>query len=112
MAPLLVVVSEPEFDRDVKRLGKKYRRIGEDIRALLREFNEFGIHGDVMIGFDREVRKVRLTNRSANRGKSGGFRALYVVDDDSTIRMIRIYSKTEESSLSRAEIRRILKSLP
>ena len=112
MARPLDIISEPEFDRDVRRLRKKYRRIGDDIRALLREFNEFGIHGDVMVGFDREVRKVRLTNRSANRGKSGGFRALYVLDDDSTIRMIRIYSKTEESSLSRAAIRRVLKSLP
>ena len=104
-------LTAPEFDRDVKKLRKKYRRIGEDIRALMHEFEALGIHGELMIGYDREVRKVRLTNRSANRGKSGGFRALYLVEDEFTIRLIRLYSKTEESSISRAVIRRTLRFL-
>lgn len=111
MAQPLVIISEPDFDRDVKRLRKRFRRIGEDIRALLRDFEDLGIHGERLVGFDREVRKVRLTNRSANRGKSGGFRALYVVENESVIRLIRIYSKTEESTVRQTEISRILKSL-
>ena len=112
MSSPLVINTEPEFDRDVRRLKKKYRLIAEDIRGLLQDFNRLGIHGELVVGFDREVRKVRLTNRSAKRGKSGGFRALYVVDNDSIIRLIRLYSKTEESTLSRAETSRILKFLP
>lgn len=110
--PPLVIISEPDFDRDVKRLRKKYRLISEDLRGLLQDFETLGIHGERMVGFQREVRKVRLTNRSANRGKSGGFRALYVVENESTIRLIRLYSKTEDSTLSRAEIRRTLRFLP
>ncbi|MCY3797072.1 MAG: hypothetical protein OXG84_04660 [Chloroflexi bacterium] len=106
------ILTAPQFDRDVKRLRKKYRRIGEDLRALLQEFEALGVHGELMIGYGRELRKVRLTNRSANRGKSGGFRALYVTENDSTIRLIRLYSKTEESTLSRAEISRTLRFLP
>ena len=51
-------LTAPEFDRDVKKLSKKYRRIGEDIRALLHEIEALGIHGELMIGYDREVRKV------------------------------------------------------
>ncbi len=78
---------------------------------MLRDFEDLGIHGERLVGFDREVRKVRLTNRSANRGKSGGFRALYVVENESVIRLIRIYSKTEESTVRQTEISRILKSL-
>lgn len=112
MSAPLDIISEPEFDRDVKRLRKKYRLIAEDIRGLLQDFNRLGIHGELMVGYDREVRKVRLTNRSANRGKSGGFRALYVVENESTIRLVRLYSKTEESTLSRADIRRTLRFLP
>ncbi|MCY3979735.1 MAG: hypothetical protein OXG23_16670 [Chloroflexi bacterium] len=106
------ILTAPQFDRDVKRLRKKYRRIGEDLRALLQEFEALDVHGELMIGYGRELRKVRLTNRSANRGKSGGFRALYVTENDSTIRLIRLYSKTEESTLSRAEISRTLRFLP
>lgn len=112
MAQPLVIISEPDFDRDVRRLRKKYRLIAEDIRVLLQDFEKFGIHGERLVGFDREVRKVRLTNRSAKRGKSGGFRALYIVENESTIRLIRIYSKTEKSTLSQAEIRRTLEYLP
>ena len=112
MSSPLVINTEPEFDRDVRRLKKKYRLLAEDIRGLLQDFNRLGIHGELVVGFGREVRKVRLTNRSAKRGKSGGFRALYVVDNESIIRLIRLYSKTEESTVSRAEIRRILQFLP
>ncbi len=112
MSSPLVINTEPEFDRDVRRLKRKYRLIAEDIRGLLQDFNRLGIHGELVVGFDREVRKVWLTNRSAKRGKSGGFRALYVVDNESIIRLIRLYSKTEESTVSGAEIRRILRFLP
>ena len=112
MSLSLVVISEPNFERDFKRLRKKYRLIGEDLRGLLRDFETLGIHGDRMAGYVREVRKVRLTNRSANRGKSGGFRALFVVENETTIRLFRLYSKTEESSISRSEIRRAIRYLP
>lgn len=108
----IVIISEPEFDRDVKRLRKKNRLIAEDIRGLLQDFNRLGIYGELVVGFDREFRNVRLTNRSAKRGKSGGFRALYVVENEFTIRLIRLYSKTEEAILSRVEVVRILESLP
>ncbi|MYE27138.1 MAG: hypothetical protein F4X87_07940 [Chloroflexi bacterium] len=57
------ILTAPQFDRDVKRLRKKYRRIGEDLRALLQEFEALGVHGELMIGYGRELRKVRLTNR-------------------------------------------------
>lgn len=112
MKPSLVVLTTDEFDRDVKRLRRKYRRIAEDIRGLLQDFERLGIHGDRIRGLSRLVRKVRLTNRSANRGKSGGFRALYVVDAENVIRLFRIYSKTEEDTLSLFEISRSLDALP
>ena len=81
MSQPLVVITAPDFDRDVKRLRKKYRLIRADIQDLLNDFERLGIHGDRIVGFDRDVRKVRLTNRTASRGKSGGFHALYVVED-------------------------------
>ena len=111
MKPVIVVLTADEFDRDVKRLRRKYRRIAEDIRGLLEDFERLGIHGDRIRGLPRSVRKVRLTNRSANRGKSGGFRALYIVEGASTIRLIRMYSKTEEDTLTLFEISRTLDSL-
>ena len=111
MKPVIVVLTADEFDRDVKRLRRKYRRIAEDIRGLLEDFERLGIHCDRIRGLPRSVRKVRLTNRSASRGKSGGFRALYVVEGASTIRLIRMYSKTEEDTLTLFEISRTLDSL-
>ncbi len=112
MSQSLLIISEPDFDRDVKRLRKKYRLIYRDLQVMIEDFEQLGIHGERIVGVDREVRKVRLTNRSAKRGKSGGFRVLYIVENETTIRLIRIYSKTEESSISRAEITRTIESLP
>jgi len=50
---------------------------------------------------------VRLPNRAARRGKSGGFRVIYYVQFSDRVTLLTIYSKTDETDLSIAEIRQL-----
>ena len=66
------------FVKDIKRLRKRYRLIEQDIESLMAEMAHESYRSDYMPKFGREVYKVRLTNRSARRGKRGGFRVIYL----------------------------------
>jgi mRNA-degrading endonuclease RelE of RelBE toxin-antitoxin system len=55
------------------------------------------------------VYKVRLKNSDTQRGKSGGYRIIYYLKTDADIVLLTIYSKSEQSDITTAEIRRIIK---
>jgi len=57
---------------------------------------------------DRTVYKVRLPNRSAGRGKSGGFRVIYQDRDGELVLLLLIYSKTERADMPDALIQRVI----
>ena len=99
----------PEFKKEVKKLKKKYPRVRDDIKGLLDDFETQGIHGDLVPDIGRTVYKVRLTNKSAKKGKSSGFRALYALEKMNTIILFHIYSKTAKNDVSPGEIRNKLK---
>ena len=107
----LVIDTTSEFDRDVKKLKKRYRRIEEDLRNLLHEMENLNYRGRFVAGFGQAVYKVRLTNRSARRGKSGGFRVIYQRIDDDEFLFLHIYSKSDKSDVSEGEISRMLSDL-
>ena len=98
------IVTTSDFDNDVKQLRRRFRRIHLDIEALIDEMERAGYRGIRMSGFGRDLFKVRLTNRSARRGKSGGFRAIYAPDKDGRFVFVHIYSKTDQNDASASEI--------
>ena len=50
------------------------------------------------------ARKGRVGDRSAGKGKSGGFRYIYIyIVIDGTIYLIHFYGKNEKDNLSKAE---------
>ena len=50
---------------------------------------------------------MRLPNRAARRGKSGGFRVIYYAQIDDVVTLLTIYSKTEASDISVREIQEL-----
>ncbi len=107
----LKVETTADFDQEVKQLNKRFRRIGEDLRDLIAEMSEMGYRGARVSHTGYEVYKVRVRSRSAQRGKSGGFRVLYVRQDDDTLLFIHIYSKSDKAGTSPSELRRILRDI-
>lgn len=104
----IVFAYSRSFVRDFKQLRKRHRRIQDDWDSLLAEINDAGYRGQSVPGFGGAVFKVRLTNRSTRRGKSGGFRAIYEVVTPSQFRFMHIYSKSDKDEISDREVSRML----
>ncbi|MDQ7015805.1 MAG: type II toxin-antitoxin system RelE/ParE family toxin [Gammaproteobacteria bacterium] len=92
------------FQRQLKRLARKYRRIRADIQPIL----DRHMPGDHVAGVAATVLKVRVSNSDANRGRSGGYRILYYVQTEDDIVLLTIYSKSEQGDVSINELREIL----
>jgi len=103
----LKIVSLTSFAKDVKRLCKKYKQIASDLKALKNELDKNPKAG---ITLGSNCYKIRIPNSSVPTGKSGGFRVIYYfIDEDETIYLMAIYSKSEIETISDEKIIDILK---
>lgn len=98
------------FLKQLKRLSKKYRRIRDDLQPILEKLAAGGVPGDQIQGAGHMAYKVRVANRDARRGASGGYRVIYYLQTESSRLLVAIYSKSEQSDIATDEIRRILKA--
>ena len=96
------------FTRNLRRLARKYPSLADDVDGLITELELDYRPGDRMRRVGRNVYKVRLPNRSARRGKSGGFRVIYQDRDGILVLLLLIYSKTERSNIPDEAIRRVI----
>jgi len=71
------VIPTDTFIKNVKRLKKKYPGIKDDIDDLSEALSENPDLG-VSIPGAQGVRKVRWDNRDSAKGKSGGYRIIYL----------------------------------
>jgi mRNA-degrading endonuclease RelE of RelBE toxin-antitoxin system len=65
------------FKRQLKRLSRKYRRIRSDVQPLIEQLEAGETPGEQIQGTGYTVYKAQLANTDAQRGKSGGYRAIY-----------------------------------
>lgn len=97
------------FDREAKRLGKRYHSLKSDIIALSGE-----ILNNPQLGTDlgRGLRKIRMAITSKGRGKSGGARVItftvVVAVGESDINLLYIYDKAERENITMKEIEALL----
>jgi hypothetical protein len=94
-----------DFDREAKRLLKKYHSLSEDLKSFRNELLKNPTMGNDL---GNNVRKVRMAIASKNKGKSGGARIItcnVLVDvENSKIYLLTIYDKSEQDSISKTEI--------
>lgn len=97
------------FDKEVKRLLKRYRSIPQDIKEL-----KEAILSNPTLGTDLGggLRKIRMRIASKGRGKSGGARVISLTVilsvEETEIDLLYIYDKAERDSISKAEIEGLL----
>jgi mRNA-degrading endonuclease RelE of RelBE toxin-antitoxin system len=96
------------FKRQLKRLARKYRHIRSDVEPVIDQLDAGERPGDQIQEIDREVYKVRVKNTDARRGKSGGYRILYCLQTAGDVVLVTIYSKSDQSDIDDAEVRRII----
>jgi mRNA-degrading endonuclease RelE of RelBE toxin-antitoxin system len=97
------------FNREFKRLHKKYPSLPGDIKQLILSIEEQPNAGVEIIN---EVRKIRLRITSKGKGKSGGGRVLYLYverpEDMDVLNLLYLYDKSEIENVSDALIKEIL----
>ena len=97
----VVIYTEDEFKRQLKKLAKKYRSIVDDYEFFLTDLEENPFQGS---NLGKGVKKVRMAIASKGKGKSGGARVITYniqqVDDTIQIDLLTIYDKSEISNVS------------
>ncbi len=96
------------FRKRTKRLRRKYPAIHADLRPLVLRLQNDERPGQRIPRVGYAVYKVRLPNQAARRGKSGGFRVIYYAQIEDVVTLLTIYSKSDESDISTAEIRQLV----
>ena len=98
------------FERQAKRLLKKYPSLANELPSLILSLKENPEQGQ---SIGNHCFKIRLAIASKGKGKSGGARVItYVVVAAKNVYLISIYDKSEKASLSGKELRALLKSIP
>lgn len=103
------IMAIPPFNRQLKRLAKKYPSIGKDLKELGENLKENPIQG---IALGQDCYKLRLAISSKGKGKSGGARIItYVRIINETVFLLTIYDKLEQENLSDKELSELLEFL-
>ena len=98
-----------DFERNFKRLAKKYHSLKSDLLELINELRENPFVGESL---GNNNYKIRLAIKSKGKGKSGGARIItYVLVRDNEVYLVMIYDKSERSSVSIEEIKRVTRGI-
>lgn len=100
------VLTIPPFDRQLKRLAKKYPSLKSEFAELLVTLEDNPIQG---IALANCCYKIRFAIHSKGKGKSGGARIithLQVVQN--VVYLLALYDKSEQTDITDNEINELL----
>ena len=101
------VLPIPPFDRQLKRLSKKYPSLKQEYFELIENLEENPEQG---INIGNNCYKIRIAIASKGKGKSGGARIITnFVIADKTVYLFSIYDKSDKESLTDKELDELLK---
>lgn len=93
------------FQRDLRSLVKRYRRIRSDVEPLIEQLQAGELPGDQITGIEYTLFKVRLKNSDIQKGKSGGYRVIYYLKTQARIILVTIYSKSDRADIDNQTLR-------
>lgn len=96
------------FNRQLRRLARKHPSLADTVDQLIVQLESDARPGAKLTGLGYQVFKVRLPNRSARRGKSGGFRVIYQEKSGRLVLLLLVYSKTERADIPNDVIIRVI----
>jgi mRNA-degrading endonuclease RelE of RelBE toxin-antitoxin system len=94
------------FDKEIKKLAKKYPSIKQDLMELIE-----GIIEDPFLGepLGKDCYKIRMAISSKNKGKSGGSRVITCVKVvKETVFLLSIYDKSEQENIEDGKLKNLL----
>jgi mRNA-degrading endonuclease RelE of RelBE toxin-antitoxin system len=103
------VLSIPPFDKQLKRLVKKYPSLKKEFEAFIQSLATSPEQG---VGLGYNCYKIRLAIASKGKGKSGGARVItHILVEASSVFLLAIYDKSEKDNLNVKELEELLKHL-
>ena len=101
------VVYTDNFERELKRLARKYRSMKSDLKAFLSALEENPTQGTAL---GKNCYKIRMAITSKGKGKSGGARVItHVYVSNQRVYLLAIYDKSTRESISDKELEELLK---
>lgn len=106
------IKTSKDFDKEAKRLAKRYHSLKQDILSLAEELMSNPLAG---VDLGKGVRKVRMAIGSKGKGKSHGARVItdttaIINIEEGVITLLYIYDKAERSSITDKQIEELLKA--
>jgi mRNA-degrading endonuclease RelE of RelBE toxin-antitoxin system len=95
----------PRFEKDVKKLKKKFPKIKSDLTKFI---NELKVNPQLGTSLGDNIFKIRVPNSSIPTGKSGGFRIITYLKKDDRLFLLTIYSKTQQDNILTEKLKQII----
>ncbi len=96
------------FSRKFKKYAKKFQSLSSDLKLFINS-----LENTKSIDLGGGIYKYRLSVKSKNKGKRGGFRIitfeLIVSENEKNVTLLSIYDKSEQAALPKDQITEILK---
>lgn len=100
----------PKFEKELKRLSKKYPSLKHEYIALVRSLKEKPDQGTSL---GNDCYKIRLAIASKGKGKSGGARVITCMKIlKTTVYLLTIFDKSEQETLPDKELKELLEFIP
>jgi len=96
----------PKFEKELKRLSKKFPSLKTDFSLLLKSLKESPSQGTPL---GNECYKIRMAIASKGKGKSGGARVITcfkIVNE--TVYLLTIFDKSEQENITDKELSELL----
>ncbi len=91
------------FEKQLKKLAKKYKSLGKDMEKMLEDLSE---NPHLGVDLDNNTYKIRVAVKSKGKGKSGGLRVIdHVIDEQALIYLLTIYDKSDTETVSMPTIK-------
>ena len=99
-----------KFEKQSKRLSKKYPSIKSDLAQLGEELKENPMLGTPL---GRNCFKIRMAITSKGKGKSGGARIItHIYIAKTTVYLLSVYDKSQQGNIEDKELESLLSELP
>lgn len=84
------------FTKSFKKLFKKDKNLLKEYENLL---NDLTLNPNLGTHISNGIYKIRLQNKSNNKGKSAGYRVISYTKLEDTILLVHIYSKSDSENI-------------
>lgn len=99
----------PYFDRQAKRLSRKFKSFKNELLAL---FDSLEVNPTQGTALGNDCYKIRVVIKSKGKGKSGGARAItHVIAVREHVYLLTVFDKSEKDNISDKELQELLKMI-